>query len=135
MTYLLCQSEPITGDEPPPTAGGERAPSQRIPGSTAGLSCAFYLIFTLLPRLSLSRTTLRDLPEDQRSTTPEQHSFHALVQSFEQLWDVYIALGGGALDAMEHSDAVMVSLDEVRRVVLMAVSPFVGGVVTMLNKE
>ena len=30
---------------------------------------------------------------------------------------------GGALDSMEHLDAMMVSLDGVRRAVLMAVSP------------
>jgi len=47
------------------------------------------------------------------------------VQLFEQLWDAYIALGGGALDAMEHPDAMMVSLDEVRRAMLMTVSPFI----------
>jgi len=50
------------------------------------------------------------------------------VQLFEQLWDAYIVLGGGALDAMEHLDTVMVSLDEVRRAVLLAVSLFGGGV-------
>jgi len=36
---------------------------------------------------------------------------------------VYIVLGGGALDAMEHSDMAMMSLDGVRRTLLMAVSP------------
>jgi len=49
------------------------------------------------------------------------------VQLFVQLWDAYIAPGDGALDAMDHLDAVMVSLDGVRRAVLMAVSPFEGG--------
>jgi len=49
------------------------------------------------------------------------------VQLFEQLWDACIVLGGGALDAMERSDAVMVSLDELVKAVLMAVSPFGGG--------
>ena len=35
---------------------------------------------------------------------------------------MYIALGRGALDAMEHLDVVIVSLDGVRRAVLIAVS-------------
>ena len=126
MTYLLCQSEHITGDEPPTTSGGERTPSQQISGSAAGLPCTVYFLHTLLPRFSLSRTTLYALPEDQRSTTPKRRSFHALVQLFEQLWDAYITLGDGFLDVMEHSDTVMVSLGEVRRVLLMAVSPFGG---------
>ena len=92
-----------------------------------GLSCAIYFLRTLLPHLSLSRTTLRALSEDQRSTIPKRRSFHALVQLFERPWDTYITLGGGMMDAMEHLDAVMVSLDEMRRLVLMAVSPFEGG--------
>ena len=37
--------------------------------------------------------------------------------------DAYIALGGGALDVIEHLDVVMVSLDGTRSVVLMEVSP------------
>ena len=40
---------------------------------------------------------------------------------------MYIPLGDGALDVMEHSYVVMVSLDEVRRALLMAASPFGGG--------
>jgi len=39
------------------------------------------------------------------------------------LRDVNIALGGGVLDVMEHSDVMMVSLDGMRSAVLMAVSP------------
>ena len=35
---------------------------------------------------------------------------------------IYIALGDGSLDAMEHFDVAMVSLDGSRRAVLMAVS-------------
>jgi len=39
------------------------------------------------------------------------------------LQDANITLGDGALDVMEHSDVVMVSLDGMRSAVLMAVSP------------
>eukprot|EP00978_Attheya_sp_CCMP212_P040777 scaffold226276_cov55-Attheya_sp.AAC.6 len=121
MMHMICQFDAdISGENPDSVVHATISEAnKRLMGSAGGVGCYIFIERDLKMIISEALEALKaDKPEFEKDP-----KFTALIQAFENLWEVFIAPGGGALDTLSSSSETEESLDAVRRLVVAAVSP------------
>lgn len=110
MIIFLLLNQQLTKGEEEQSSGPEDKPNDCVLGNAGGICCMIYI----------QKHVLNYIPNIEEC---DENAFTSLIRVLEQLWEIFLAPGGGLLDSSLLTTMTQETLNHLRRLLVKALSP------------